>query len=57
MKESLREKFNSLKTGVKQAWEKTTDEDKARIKKDIKDRNYSGLASTAKNSFGRSDKV
>jgi hypothetical protein len=57
MKETLREKFNTVKTNVKQAWDKTTDEDKTKIRKDIKDRNYSGLADTAKDSFRRSGKV
>lgn len=57
MKETLKDKFNTIKTGVKQAWDKTTDEDKAKIKQDIKQRNYSGLANTVKDSFNRRDKV
>jgi hypothetical protein len=57
MKETLKEKFNTVKTSVKQAWDKTTDADKASIRKDIKDRNYSGISNTARDSFKRSGKV
>lgn len=47
MKESLKEKFNSVKTNLKLAWEKTIHKD------DIKERNRA----TAKDNLKRNIKV
>lgn len=53
MKETLKDKFNTVKTNVKEAWDKTSDADKSKIKQDIKDRNISGAADTVKKNFGQ----
>jgi len=53
MKEELKDKFNTVKTNVKDAWNKTSDADKAKLKTDIKDRNISGVSDTVKKNFGQ----
>jgi hypothetical protein len=53
MKETLKDKFNTLKTNVKETWDKSSDADKTKFKKDIKDRNYSGVADTVKQNFNK----
>lgn len=53
MKETLKDKFNTIKTNVKETWDKTSDTDKAKIKQDIKDRNLSGAADTLKQGFNK----
>lgn len=57
MKETLRDKFNTVKTNVKNTWDKTSDADKAKIQKDVKDRNFSGAADTLKENYGKQGKV
>lgn len=53
MKETLKDKFNTIKTNVKEKWDQTSDADKAKIKQDIKDRNLSGVADTMKQGFNK----
>lgn len=57
MKGTIKDKFNNIKTNVKDAWDKASDEDKAKLKSDIKNRNYSGIVNTAKDNFKKSGKV
>jgi hypothetical protein len=57
MKESLKDKFNTIKTNVKDAFDKTSDADKMKIKQDIKDRNLSGISDTVKQNFNKTGKV
>jgi uncharacterized protein YjbJ (UPF0337 family) len=57
MKEELKDKFNSIKTNVKNTWDKVTEDDKSKLKQDIKDRNYSGAINTAKDNFQKNGKV
>lgn len=57
MKETLKDKFNTIKTNVKQSWDKTSDADKAKIQSDLKDKNYSGAAKTVKENFIKPGKV
>lgn len=53
MKETLKDKFNTVKTNVKDAWDKTSDADKSKLRQDIKDRNISGAADTVKKNFNQ----
>lgn len=53
MKESLKDKFNTVKTNVKEAWDKTSETDKSKLQQDIKDRNISGAADTVKKNFNQ----
>lgn len=57
MKESLKDKFNTIKTNVKQTWDKTSDADKAKVQSDLKNKNYSGAADTVKENFSKQGKV
>ncbi len=57
MKEELKDKFNSIKTNVKNTWDKVTEDDKSKLKQDIKDRNYSGAINTVKDNFQKNGKV
>lgn len=57
MKESLKDKFNTIKTNVKQTWDKTSDADKAKIQSDLKNKNFSGAADTVKENFNKQGKV
>ena len=57
MKEELKDKFNTIKTNVKNTWDKVTEDDKSKLKQDIKDRNYSGAINPAKDNFQKNGKV
>ena len=57
MKETLKDKFNTIKTNVKDAFDKTSDADKAKIQSDIKGKNYSGAADTVRQNLNRNGKV
>ncbi len=53
MKETLKDKFNTVKTNVKEAWDKTSEADKSKLQQDIKSRNISGASDTVKKNFNQ----
>lgn len=55
MKESLKDKFNKVKTNVKQTFDQATADEKAQLNKDIKQGNVSGGSQQQKE--GRRDKI
>lgn len=57
MKEGLKNKFNTVKSDVKEAWNKTSEADKTKIQKDIKNRDVSGATDTIKENFRKQGKV
>lgn len=57
MKETLKDKFNTIKTNVKQTWDKASDADKTKVQGDLKDRNYPGAGQTVKDNFIKPGKV
>lgn len=52
-KEDLKGKFNDAKNTVKDAWNKTSDADKTKVKDDLQNKNYSGAADTVKKNFDK----
>lgn len=57
MKETLKNKFNEIKTNVKDAAAKVSDADREKIKTDVKGGNYTGAADTLKDNFRKEGKV
>lgn len=56
MKETLKDKFNKVKTNVKQTFDQATADDKGQLNKDIKQRNVSGVSGDTKEGYRR-DKI
>lgn len=54
-KEQLKGKFNDIKGNVKQAWDKTSDADKSKVKEDLKNKDLSGASDTVKKNFTNKD--
>lgn len=52
-KENLKGKFNEIKSNVKDAWNKTSETDKAKVKEDLKNKDYSGAADRVKKNFNK----
>ncbi|WP_408098379.1 hypothetical protein ACJVC5_05570 [Peredibacter sp. HCB2-198] len=52
-KEELKGKFNDIKGNVKEAWNRTSDTDKNKVREDLKNKNYSGAADTVKKNFDK----
>ncbi len=57
MKETLKDKFNKVKTSVKQSYDQATADDKTQINKDVKQQNLTGQRDQQKPGFQRSDKI
>lgn len=57
MKETLKDKFNQIKTNVKDAANKISDTDKTKVKSDVKSGNYRDAADTLKENFRKEGKV
>ena len=52
-KEELKGKFSDIKGNVKEAWNKTSEADKTKVKDDLQNTNYSGAADTVKKNFDK----
>lgn len=52
-KGNLKGKFTEIKGNVKDAWNKTSDADKAKVREDLKNKDYSGAADTVKKNFNK----
>lgn len=57
MKETLKDKFNTIKTNVKDAFDKTT-ADRSKINRDaLKDKGLTGSSGSVKSDFNKANKI